>query len=126
MSAEWTRVPFSFRVAGLRGPVTPTELRDQPRWIITRYFRKQKLHNMTASLSIAAQSAHPSILPVLDGTHSSESETRLDRIRRGAPVASVYRDESRSWWDLVDNDRVWEFISREDFQAYVRLVAATA
>ena len=43
MSADWTRVPFSCRVAGLRGPVTPTELRDQPRWIITRYYRKQKL-----------------------------------------------------------------------------------
>ena len=81
---------------------------------------------MTASLSIAAQSAHPSILPVPDGTPSSESGTRLDRIRRGAPVASVYRGESRSWWDLVDNDKVYEIVSREDFQAYVRLVAATA
>ena len=81
---------------------------------------------MTAILSIAAQAAHPAILPVLDGAPSSESETRLDRIRRGAPVASVYRGESRSWWDLVDSDRVYEIISREDFQAFVRLVAATA
>ena len=29
------RVPFGRRVAGL-GPVMPTELRNQPRWIITR------------------------------------------------------------------------------------------
>lgn len=30
------------------------------------------------------------------------------------------------WWDLVDNDKVYEAISDDLFQAYVRLMTAIA
>ena len=50
----------------------------------------------------------------------------LDRILSGEPLAQVYNTETRSWWDLVDDNAVYDTISNDDFQAYVRLVEAIA
>ena len=48
----------------------------------------------------------------------------LDRILSGEPIAQVYNTETRSWWDLVDDNAVEDTILNDDFQAYVRLIEA--
>ena len=81
---------------------------------------------MTTNLAVAAQIARPTIPFVLKSVLPAETESRLDRICCGAPVAEVYRDESRPWWGLVDNDKVYETIASDHLQAYVRLISANA
>ena len=81
---------------------------------------------MTTNIAVAAQVARPTIPFALKSVLPAETESRLDRIRCGAPVAEVYRDESRPWWDLVDDDKVYETIATDQFQAYVRLISAIA
>ncbi len=81
---------------------------------------------MTTNIAVAAQVARPTIPFVLKSVLPAETESRLDRIRCGAPVAEVYRDKSRPWWDLVDDDKVYEAIASDQFQAYVRLISAIA
>ena len=80
---------------------------------------------MTTNIAVAAQIAHPTIPIVLKRTLPNEAESRLDRVRLGKPVAHVY-NENRAWWDLVDNDKVYEAIRDGLFQAYVRLMTAIA
>ena len=81
---------------------------------------------MTTNIAVAAQIARPTIPFVLKSVLPAETESRLDRICCGAPVAEVYQDESRPWWDLVDDDKVYETIATDQFQAYVRLISAIA
>lgn len=81
---------------------------------------------MTTNIAVAAQIARPTIPFVLKSVLPAETESRLDRICCGAPVAEVYRDESRPWWDLVDNDNIYKVIASDKFQAYVRLISAIA
>ncbi len=81
---------------------------------------------MTTNIAVAAPVARPTIPFVLKSVLPTETERRLDRIRCGAPVAEVYRDEFRPWWDQVDNDKVYETIATHQFQAYVRLISAIA
>ena len=81
---------------------------------------------MTTNIAVAAQVAHPTIPFVLKRTLTSEAESRLDRICCGAPVAQVYENEPRPWCDLVDDDKVYNLIAEEPFQAYVRLITAIA
>ena len=80
---------------------------------------------MTTNIAVAAQITHPTIPIVLKRTLPNEAESRLDRVRLGKPVAHVY-NENRAWWDLVDNDKAYEAISDDLFQAYVRLMTAIA
>ena len=80
---------------------------------------------MTTNIAVAAQIAHPTIPIVLKRTLPNEAESRLDRVSLGKPVAHVY-NENRAWWDLVDNDKVYEAISDDLFQGYVRLMSAIA
>ena len=79
---------------------------------------------MTTKIAVAAQAARPTIPFVLKSVLPAETESHLDRIRCGAPVAEVYRDESSPWLDLVDDDKVYETIATDQFQAYVRLISA--
>ncbi len=81
---------------------------------------------MTTNIAVAAQIARPTIPFVLKSVLPAETESRLDRICCGVPVAEVYRDESRPWWDLVDNDNIYKVIAADEFQAYVRLISAIA
>ena len=81
---------------------------------------------MTTNIAVAAQIARPTIPFVLKSFLPAETESHLDRIRCGAPVAEVYRDESSPWLDLVDDDKVYETIATDQFQAYVRLISAIA
>jgi hypothetical protein len=81
---------------------------------------------MKAFHSVPAQEARPLFSIIPNNGISSESKNRLDRISNGEPVATVYQDENRSWWELVDNDMVYTAIDSDDFQAYVRLIIATA
>ena len=81
---------------------------------------------MTTNIAVAAQIARPTIPFVLKSVLPAETESRLDRICCEAPVAEVYRDESRPWWDLVDNDNIYKVIAADEFQAYVRLISAIA
>lgn len=81
---------------------------------------------MTTNIAVAAQIARPTIPFVLKSVLPAETESRLDRICCGAPVAEVYRDESRPWLDLVDNDNIYKVIAADEFQAYVRLISAIA
>lgn len=81
---------------------------------------------MTTNIAVAAQIARPTIPFVLKRVLPAETESRLDRIRCGAPVAEVYRDESRPWLDQVDDDKVYETIATDQFQAYLRLISAIA
>ena len=81
---------------------------------------------MTTNIAVAAQIAHPTIPFVLKRTIPTEKESRLERISGGEPLAHVYQDEKHAWWDLVDNDKVYEAISDDMFQAYVRLLTAIA
>ena len=81
---------------------------------------------MTTNIAVAAQVARPTIPFVLKSVLPAETESRLDRIRCGAPVAEVYRDESHPWLDQVDDDKVYETIATDQFQAYVRLISAIA
>ena len=81
---------------------------------------------MTTNIAVAAQIAHPTVPIVLKKTLPNKAESRLDRVRSGEPVAHVYNDEDRAWWNLVDNDKVYEAISDDLFQAYVRLITAIA
>lgn len=81
---------------------------------------------MTTNIAVAAQVARPTIPFVLKSVLPAETESRLDRIRCGAPVAEVYWDESRPWLDQVDDDKVYETIATDQFQAYVRLISAIA
>ena len=76
--------------------------------------------------SSAAQLAHPTLSLATNCETLSESEMRLDRLSDGEPVAHVYQDEDRDWMDLVDDDMVYAYIARADFQAYVRLICALA
>lgn len=78
------------------------------------------------NLAVAAQTAHPTIPIVLKKTFPNKPEGCLDRIRFGEPVAQVYNNEDRAWWNHVDNDKVYEAISSDFFQAYVRLMTAIA
>lgn len=79
---------------------------------------------MTTKIAVAAQVTRPTIPFVLKSVLPAETESHLDRIRCGAPVAEVYRDESSPWLDLVDDDKVYETIATDQFQAYVRLISA--
>ena len=81
---------------------------------------------MTTNIAVAAQIAHPTIPAVLKRTLPNNVESHLDRIRQGEPVAQVYKDERRPWWDHVDNDKVYEALSDDLFQANVRLMTAIA
>lgn len=81
---------------------------------------------MTTNIAVAAQVARSTIPFVLKSVLPAETESSLERIRCGAPVAEVYRDESRPWWDLVDDDKVYETIATDQFQAYVRLISVIA
>ena len=81
---------------------------------------------MTTNIAVAAQIARPTIPFVLKSVLPAETESRLDRICCGVPVAEVYRDESRPWWDLVDNDNIYKVSAADEFQAYVRLISAIA
>lgn len=81
---------------------------------------------MTTNIAVAAQIARPTIPFILKSVLLAETESRLDRICCGAHVAEVYRDESRPWWGLVDNDKVYETIASDHFQAYIRLISAIA
>ena len=81
---------------------------------------------MTTNIAVAAQIARPTIPFVLKSVLPAETESRLNRICCGAPVAEVYRDESRPWWDFVDDEKVYETIATDQFQAYVRLISAIA
>ena len=81
---------------------------------------------MTTNIAVADQIARPTIPFVLKSVLPAETESRLDRICCGAPVAEVYRDESRPWLDLVDNDNIYKVIAADEFQAYVRLISAIA
>ena len=81
---------------------------------------------MTTKIAVATQAARPTIPFVLKSVLPAETESHLDRIRCGAPVAEVYRDESSPWLDLVDDDKVYETITTDQFQAYVRLICAIA
>ena len=81
---------------------------------------------MTTNIAVAAQIARPTIPFVLKSVLPAETESRLDRICCGVPVAEVYRDESRPWLDLVDNDNIYKVIAADEFQAYVRLISAIA
>ena len=81
---------------------------------------------MITSISTTAQAAPTFVPTVFDNTLPSGMGTPLDRIRCGEPVARVYRDETRPWWDLVDEDRVYEAIADDRFRSFVRLVVATA
>jgi len=81
---------------------------------------------MTTNIAVAAQIARPTIPFVLKSVLPAETESRLNRICCGAPVAEVYRDESRHWWDFVDDEKVYETIATDQFQAYVRLISAIA
>ena len=98
MPSDRYRVPFSRRVARLK----------------------------SGDANRAAQIAHPTIPSVLKSVLPAETESRLDRICCGAPIAEAYRDESRPWWDLLDDDKVYETIATDQFQAYVRLISAIA
>ena len=55
---------------------------------------------------------------------SNTSIHNLDRILSGEPLTQVYNNETRSWWDLVDDNAVEDTILNDDFQAYVRLIEA--
>lgn len=81
---------------------------------------------MTTNIAVAAQVARPTIPFVLKSVLPAETESRLERICCGAPVAEVYRDESRPWWDFVDDEKVYETIATDQFQSYVRLISAIA
>lgn len=81
---------------------------------------------MTTNIAVAAQVARPTIPFVLKSVLPAETESHLDRICCGAPVAEVYRDESRPWWDFVDDEKVYETIATDQFHAYVRLISAIA
>ena len=76
--------------------------------------------------SSAALAAHITPTFILVSNTRSEAEKRLGSISRGEPMVQVYKDETRSWWDLVDDNDVYEAISNDEFQAFVRLVSATA
>ena len=81
---------------------------------------------MMRTISSTAQVA-PGIAPsFFSNSLSSKTTKPLDRISCGEPVARVYRDESRSWWDYVDDDKVYEAIADKRFQSYVRLIVAAA
>lgn len=79
---------------------------------------------MTTNTAVAAQIAHPTIPFVLKRTLPNEAESRLNRISAGEPVAQVYHGQTRAWWDLVDDNKVYEAVSDELYQAYVRLMTA--
>ena len=81
---------------------------------------------MTTKIAVAAQAARPTIPFVLKSVLPAETESHLDRIRCGAPVAEVYRDESSPWLDLVDDDKVYETITTYHFLVYVPLTCAIA
>ena len=81
---------------------------------------------MTTNIAVAAQISRPTIPFVLKSVLPAETESRLDRICCGVPVAGVYRDEYRPWWDLVDNDNIYKAIASDEFQAYVLLISAIA
>ena len=55
---------------------------------------------------------------------STTAMHNLDRILSGEPLSKVYSTETRSWWDLVDDNAVYDTLSNDDFQAYVRLIEA--
>ena len=59
---------------------------------------------MTTNIAVAAQIARPTIPFVLKSVLPAETESRLDRICCGAPVAEVYRDESREDSPAQEND----------------------
>ena len=81
---------------------------------------------MTTDISAAARTAHH-FIPFIQGSHlPSESESRLDGIRSGLPLARVYRHDSRPWWGLVEEEKVYGAISDDLFQSFVRLICATA
>ena len=79
---------------------------------------------MTTNTAVAAQIAHPTIPFVLKRTLPNEAESRLNRISAGEPVVKVYQEQSRAWWDLVDDNKVYEAVSDELYQAYARLMTA--
>ena len=81
---------------------------------------------MTTNIAVAAQIAHPTIPIVLKKTLPNKAESCLDRIRLGEQVAHVYKDESRPWWNLVNDDLGYKDISNDLFQAYIRLLTAIA
>ena len=81
---------------------------------------------MTTNIAVAAQIARPTIPFVLKSVLPAETECCLARIRCGAPVTEVYRDESSPWLDQVNDDKVYETIATDQFQAYVRLISAIA
>ena len=78
---------------------------------------------MTTNIAIAAQLARPSIPFVLKLVIPTESESHLDQIRNGSPITHVYRGESRTWWDLVDDDKVCEAIANDRFRGFVRAIS---
>ena len=86
---------------------------------------KQKNNRNMTAIAIPAQFAHPSVNSVMN-MDAAVAGNRLDRICNGESVAQVYRDESRPWWDLVDEDKVYDIIRQEEHQAYVRLITALA
>ena len=78
------------------------------------------------TFAIPAQFAHTTSSPVMTMAPSTGSQDRLERIYSGEPVAHVYEDDTRDWWDLVDNDKVFEEIAADDFQAFVLLTTLLA
>lgn len=54
----------------------------------------------------------------------SESECRLQQIAAGASVTTIYKGESRPWFDLVDKSQIEKAIAQDPFPGYVRLIQA--
>ena len=80
---------------------------------------------MTTNIAIAAQLARPSIPFVLKLVIPTESESHLDQISNGSPIAHIYRGESRPWWDTINDDKIYEAIADDRFQDFVRTISAT-
>lgn len=82
---------------------------------------------MVTNSRIAAFGPRPSIPTVLRRAVPSQSESRLERLAsRSCSVAEAYRGESRPWWDLVDDERVYEAIADTAFEDYVLIAGLGA
>ena len=41
-------------------------------------------------------------------------------------ILDIYNDETRPWWDIVDENAIYEDIAKSEFDEYVRRIVADA
>ncbi len=81
---------------------------------------------MMTKIALSAQCAHTTNPVILKRNLPNKVESHLNHICHGESITHIYKDESRPWWEFVDNDKVYETISDELFQTYVYLMTVIA